>query len=303
MSTVTATGATLNRAEWLELRRGVLGASEAAAALGVSPYQTPVELWQRKVGLMNDQDESEAMRWGNLLEPVILAEYQHRTGRVVAATQEFRVHPGYPCLAATLDARCEDGRLVEVKTANAWAKEWGDEQTDEVPEPYLIQVAQQMAVTGAAVADVAVLIGGQRLKVYTVERNEGLIGRVVAGGLRFWGCVERREPPTWGRMDAEALAVLHPDCTGEAPWSPEDAEAVAEFVRQYEVDKGFVKLAEDRLDHLKGQILAAMGDARTGRLPDGRSVRRFRQEVAARQVNYESKAYVKHYFTIVKGER
>lgn len=293
----------MTREEWLAERRNSLGASEAAAALGVSPYQTPIELWQRKLGIMPDQDESEAMRWGSLLEPIILAEYQRRTGRRVVAEQEFLRHPGYPCLTATLDARCEDGRLVEVKTASAWAREWGEESTDEVPEPYLVQVAHQFAVTGAMVADVVVLIGGQRLLTYTVERNEVLVDHVVRRGLEFWGHVEARTPPTWGRLDPRALAVLHPECTGEAPWSPDDADAAARLVEQYEADAEALKLIESRQEHHRGLILASMGDARIGRLPDGRCVKRFLQHVEGRHVSYEAKPYVKHYFRVVKGER
>lgn len=301
MSIVTSNGKTLTRQEWLARRRESLGASEAAAALGVSPWQTPVELWQRKLGLIGEQDESEAMRWGSLLEPVILAEYQRRTGRRVVATQEFLSHPGYPFLTATLDARCDDGRLVEVKTASAWAKEWGDEGSDEVPETYLVQVAQQLAVTGAKVADVAVLIGGQRLRVFTVERDEILIEYVLMRGQRFWACVESREPPTWGRLDAASLAIRHPECAGDAMWSIEDAESVAAMVAQYETDGREAKLIDDRREHCKGLILAAMGSAQFGALPDGRRIKRFRQEVPGRSVAYEAKPYIKHYFSITKG--
>lgn len=299
----TATAEKLTREEWLELRRKSLGASEAAAALGVSPYQTPVELWQRKVGLIPDQEESEAMRWGSLLEPVILGEYARRTGRRIVGEQGFTRHPGYPCLTATPDAVTEDGRLVEVKTASAWAKEWGDEDSDEIPDHYLIQVAHQMAVTGAEVADVAVLIGGQRLRIYTVPRDESLVQEVVRGGLRFWEHVERQEPPTWGRMTPQTLAVRFPECHGEAEWSAEDAAAIGQLVTEIEMDGRSLKLVEERLDRLKALVLERMGNAQVGRLPDGRRVKRFLEHVAARDVSYTSKAYTKHYFRVLKGER
>lgn len=295
-------GTQLTREAWLTLRRQSLGASEAAAALGVSPYVTPVELWQRKLGIAPEQPETEAMRWGTLLEPLILAEYQARTGRRVVATQEYRVHPDHPHLTATLDGRCEDGRLVEIKTASAWAREWGAEDTDEVPEPYLVQVAQQMAVTGADTADVVVLIGGQRLRIYNVPRNDRLVDLVVEEGTRFWRCVERRSPPDWGRRTASDLAAVYPGCEGEAAWSLEDAERITGFLDQIEVDKHAAKVIEARIEDNKAHVLKAMGTARTGTLPDGRTVKRFRQEVAAKTVSYEAKAYVRHYFTVLGGK-
>lgn len=289
------------RESWLEARRSSLGASEAAAALGVSPYATPIELWQRKLGLAAEQPENEAMRWGTLLEPLILREYQDRTGLQVVATQERRIHPDHSCLTATLDARCDDGRIVEVKTASAWAKEWGEEGSDDVPEPYLVQVAQQMACSGAGRADLVVLIGGQRLKVYEIPRDDALIARVVEGGLRFWRCVENREPPTWGRLDAAALAVLHPQCQGVADWSLEDADAVGNHVLVYETSKADIKLLEERAEHARGHILQALGSAQIGRLPDGRVVKRFLRTEPPRQVSYVTKETTKHYFMITKG--
>ena len=34
-----------NTPEWLEMRRTGIGASDAAAVLGISPFKTNVELW------------------------------------------------------------------------------------------------------------------------------------------------------------------------------------------------------------------------------------------------------------------
>lgn len=294
--------ATITRDAFLAERRKTLGASETAAALGVSPYASPIDLWQQKLGLAPEVEENEAMRWGKRLEPLILDAYQDLTGRRIVGTQIKLHHPDHSCLTATLDAVCEDGRIVEAKTTG-WAREWGEVGSDEIPELYLVQVAQQLAITGATVADVPVLIGGQRLKIYTVERDDALIGRVINGALRFWDHVERREPPTWGRMDARALAVLNPECEGEAPWDLEDAEAIEQLVLRYEVDKREIEMIEARSEETKIAILSAMGNAKYGTLPDGRRIKRFLQEMPSRVVNYVAKAHTRHYFLVTKGEQ
>jgi predicted phage-related endonuclease len=36
------------RDAWLDIRKQGIGASDAAAAVGVSPYQSPLELWMIK---------------------------------------------------------------------------------------------------------------------------------------------------------------------------------------------------------------------------------------------------------------
>jgi predicted phage-related endonuclease len=43
---------------------------------------------------------------------------------------------------------------------------------DGVPEYVQLQVMHQLAVTGKQAADVAVLIGGQELQVFRIERDE-----------------------------------------------------------------------------------------------------------------------------------
>ena len=45
-----------DRAEWLEARKDGLGASDAAALLGLSPWKTNVQLWEEKCGLVIPED-------------------------------------------------------------------------------------------------------------------------------------------------------------------------------------------------------------------------------------------------------
>ena len=41
---------TASREEWLALRRGYIGGSDAAAVVGLSPYVTPYQVWAEKTG-------------------------------------------------------------------------------------------------------------------------------------------------------------------------------------------------------------------------------------------------------------
>ena len=47
-----------DRETWLAERNRSVGASEAAAVLGVCPYATPIDVWQRKLGLAPPMPES-----------------------------------------------------------------------------------------------------------------------------------------------------------------------------------------------------------------------------------------------------
>jgi putative phage-type endonuclease len=65
---------TIERAEWLEVRKTGIGGSDAAAAVGLSPYKSPLELWLEKTNRdatlpkPDPQDTTEPVYWGTLLE-------------------------------------------------------------------------------------------------------------------------------------------------------------------------------------------------------------------------------------------
>lgn len=286
-----------NESAWLAERKNSVGSSDSPAILGVSPFTTPIDAWQRKLGLAPEQEENEAMRWGKLLEPLILQEYTAATGRAMAETQRFVRHPEYPWMTATIDGLTTDGRIVEVKTTSAWAREWGEEDTDQVPESYLVQVHHQMACTGVGEADVAVLIGGQRFRLYKVERNADLVELIEAKCAEFWECVRDRTPPTWGRMDARTLAILNPDCFGSVDLDV----ATARIVDNYEAWGKWIKALEEQREEARRKILQVLGNAQFGFLPDGRLVKRIIQDVAESVRTVTTKAHKRHYFRVLKG--
>lgn len=282
-----------NRTEWEAERRRVLGASEVAAAVGLCPFTTPVELWQRKMGLAPGFVASEASEWGLALEPVVLGKYAERTGRRIERQQVYLRHEEYPWLIATVDAVADDGRLVEVKTTGAhMAASWGEDGTDEIPDSYTLQVTQQMALHGARLADVAVLIGGQRMRIHPVQYDPDLAGKILAGAIRFWECVQTGTPPDWGRQTAATLAILNPWCEGscELPLS------VQADVQIYLDAKADAKSAEARATNARARVLAAMGNAKESSMQDGRVIRRYLVEVPERTHTVTS--HVKHYFTV-----
>ena len=41
---------TLDRQQWLSVRQGGIGSSDAAAAVGLCPYKSQLELWMEKTG-------------------------------------------------------------------------------------------------------------------------------------------------------------------------------------------------------------------------------------------------------------
>ena len=213
----------LDRDQWLQVRQGGIGSSDAAASVGLNPYHSQLELWMEKTGRApvappgdGGADDLSPMYWGSLLEPIVAAHYTRRTGNRVRRINAVLQHPEHPWMLANIDREvmgAPDVQLLECKTAGiqgAWL--W----RDGVPEYVQLQVQHQLAVTGKQAADVAVLLGGQELQIFRIERDEELIAQLITLEREFWGYVERdQQPPADGSDSADrALRALYPRDTG-----------------------------------------------------------------------------------------
>lgn len=183
-------------AEHQEQRAKGIGGSEVAAILGLSPWKTPYQVWQDKMGLSGKRDETPAMAWGTKLEPIIRQAYSDETGRIVRLPGHL-ADDDCPQMIGTVDGIAEDGeasRVLEVKTAK-FAQEWGEPGTDEIPMVYILQVQQYMRITKLPLADVAVLIGGNDFRIYEVLADIELQDIMIEKIMAFWKLVESGEPP------------------------------------------------------------------------------------------------------------
>jgi len=213
---------TLSREDWLDVRKTGIGSSDAAAAVGLNPYQSQLELWLIKTGRdqnlpkVDAHDETSPMYWGTLLEPIVAAHYVKRTGLKVRRVNAVLQHPQVPWMLANIDREVlgsTEVSILECKTAGIHGSRlW----KDGVPEYVQIQVQHQLAVTGKAAADVAVLLGGQELQVHRVSRDEALIANLMELETRFWAFVESDTPPPADGSDSagQALQALFPQDNG-----------------------------------------------------------------------------------------
>lgn len=186
------------RAEWLAQRRTGIGGSDVAAILGLSKWSTPLQVYQQKRGELGEQPENDAMRWGRYLEPVVRQAYADETGNEVRVLPTMIRHPAHDFMVANLDGfvapEHAPRRVFEAKTARS-AEGWGEPGTDQIPQPYLLQVQHYLAVTGFIVADVAVLIGGSDFRLYEVPEDRELQEMLVDAEHEFWRRVQRGDPP------------------------------------------------------------------------------------------------------------
>ncbi|WGS50138.1 YqaJ viral recombinase family protein [Paraburkholderia sp. D15] len=207
--------ADLSRDDWLAVRRTGIGGSDAAAAVGLNPYLSPLELWLDKTGRAeglprpDPADTTSPTYWGTLLEPIVAAVYTQQTGNKVRKVNAVLRHRSIPFMLANIDREVvgvPDVQVLECKTAGEFgARLW----RDGVPEYVQLQVQHQLAVTGKQAAHVAVLLCGQALEVHRIERDDALIGRLIELEARFWRFVETDSPPPADGSESADRALRH----------------------------------------------------------------------------------------------
>lgn len=177
----------LSRQEWLKYRTKGIGGSDVSIIAGINPFKSVHQLWLEKTGQMEPEEgSSEYTHFGTLLEPIVRKEFTERTGIKVRQKHMLLQSEEYPFMFADLDGVInEDGGLCifEAKTASAYKQEVWEEGT---PAPYILQVQHYMAVTGAKKTYIAALVGGNHFFWHEIERDEEMIGKIIAMEKYFW---------------------------------------------------------------------------------------------------------------------
>lgn len=72
-----------SREKWLKLREEGIGSSEVSTIMGYNPFETPYQLWRRKMGIDPPTEENYAMKRGHFLEDAVAQFYADATGREI----------------------------------------------------------------------------------------------------------------------------------------------------------------------------------------------------------------------------
>jgi putative phage-type endonuclease len=217
---------------WLKLRKEGLGASDAAAACGLSRYCQPVTLWKDKVteavnaeDITVGEEVNEAIEWGNYAEGRIRQKAKQHFfpddphGIINPGRYRIQRHAEHRWMTATLDGWIQEpndkilelydgfpaeafdkikGRgVLEIKTSGH-ENDWGDNAM-EYPLEYMCQVQHAMAVMGYSWGILACLLagyGGLRVKYFGFVEVEEFQAALIAKERDFWlNNVERRVAP------------------------------------------------------------------------------------------------------------
>lgn len=275
---VTPTGMLLAQEEelsaaWFAARRDGITGSDIAGILGMDRYGSPLSVYLDKLGERPDIPRSpelvEAAEMGRELEEFIARRFAARTGHQVVTFKGTLAHVDAPWMRANLDRFVVEGGdtltpTVDLATALLECKNRSERQLDAwkdgVPDGPGLQTHWYLAVSGYQRAYVAVLVGGNKLLVHVIERDEELLAQIVdmAAQFRTEHVLKRVPPPIDGSpATAELLAHMH-DVEPESVTvlDPADIEPLLERRAQLKADANAL---EDDLREVENRMKDAIG--------------------------------------------
>lgn len=263
-----------DRESWLDGRSHGVGASEAAIVQGVSTFSTELELWMLKSGhaTRSDADFRAEAEWGLRLQPAIAQAYADQTGEPLADCEGTIVIDEEHRTTATLDYLDAENQPVEVKKVLSFQR---DKWADGVPQEYLIQVQQQIHLTGANSATIVVLLGDCDFRTYPVDRDDVVIDEILSANLAFWDRVESGDPPMPDFEHSTTADLLREMDADESRSKVLDFR-VQSTVNAYLDAKDQIRQFEAERNKREAMILHAMDGATLAMLPDGRRLVRKR---------------------------
>lgn len=268
--------AVMTREEWLAERKTGIGASEAAAVAGCSPWSTPLGVYFDKTGQVPNEEREPTpwQKWGLKLEDQVANDYREESGVPIEKAPQLMRYADWPVMLASCDYWVPGERVSDIKCVfNNRSQQFGEEGTDEIPPHYALQLQQQMAVAEVDQADlVCLFLGAWKVKVYHVARKQDVIDNLLQIEQDFWQRVLNHDPPLPDFEHPTTLELLNSlDPEGEITLLGDDALQLA---NQYEALGEFLSGSKKQRDAVKAKLIALMGDAPQGDLPDGRTITR-----------------------------
>lgn len=288
--------------EWHAIRATGIGASEAAAACGLSKWEQTIELYLRKRGEAPPKDETRAMVIGTEVEQSICRIWSRLNGQTPRYPLATVRHPEFPFILATPDAELSVEEGLEFKAMGSYrARQVEKYGLAEIIPEYVCQAQQQMAVMGWKVVRLVALVD-MEIHEWPIERNERLINVLIGRETVFWDHVQRGVPPDLDFNKAGALRAvqaLYPEIH-EGAIVRLDSEASEAWRRIRE--RNAINRENDNLNELdKARVLSRIGSNYAGVLDDGSAMIR-RKKIAATRISYERKEYVDVREVKYKGE-
>lgn len=269
---------------WLEQRRTqdggtVFGASEVPALMGVSPYDSLVDLVIKKVNPDFSSSSNDATLRGHILEPSLIEYARRHYGEIVLPDVMYQRHR----IVATLDGIqfADDGtpiRTIEAKTTTAYAL------SEELPITYFWQAQAQMDAVGCDETVVVALDRYMRLGFWQVSKDDTAIEEMRHQAERIGRKIDEGEiiSEIDNALTSKQVELLFPKPKGEKELTPSEIALIAEW----RASKDAVQIAKDLEDTLRDRVANMLRDCEIGTF-NGQAIITYKRQTRKGSIDVE----------------
>lgn len=252
------------REEWLKVRESGIGSSEIATIVGLNPWETPYQLWRRKVGIDAPKEENFAMRAGHYLEDAVSRFWMDETGREIIKRSAgdwlirdderpyLQVSPDRTYWLAGEKRNENNKGILECKTTQMQV------DGDDLPKHWFCQVQYQLGVAGLEHGSLAWLCSGREFGYRDIDFVPDFYQWLVEEASRFWhdNVLARVEPSAISVKDVLLKYNRHAD--GKII---EVGADILDACTELKEVKRQIKELDERKEALEERIKMAFGDA------------------------------------------
>lgn len=188
---------------WHEERKGAITATSVAAIMGLSPWQTALDVYLDKISEEIDDTDNENMARGRRAERYVLETYIENTGYTLEVNLPTLTHPKYSFMKGNIDARVK-GQNIIVEAKSSKSTSW-----NELPIYYKTQVAFYAMISNAERVDIPVLFSGWEYGCFSYYRDPEFEKEIEEAVCNFWNnhVIPRIPPPA---QNLEDMVKLYP---------------------------------------------------------------------------------------------
>lgn len=177
-----------------EVRKTFIGASDVPIIMGVSPWKSPLALWEEKIGISQDRTDNHHVRRGKEYESCALNKFEELVPGVFMPC--FKRDERVSWMAANLDGYdMASHTLVEIKcpSPTSFAKIVSE---DDIPTMYQYQMCWQKHVSKAEKCYFfAYECNSDNYYMKEFNPPEGMFDELFEECEYFWDCVKKGQPP------------------------------------------------------------------------------------------------------------
>ena len=264
-----------------------IGAGDIGAILGLSPWQTPAQIWARLSGLQPPSESTPAMARGNLIERALLWDVADREGVPYHSTFDPRAdrsqaglyqgppysadransieHPEFPWAVCRPDAWLVKAKdycspyLVEAKTTRSF-RDWEDIAGKPIlPPSYYVQVQWQMFVTGCCITYVEAFCTMTDERRSIVVRGSAKHQARILAKVSAWRKRHLVDGEMPENVTTDIIGLVYPKPREPETWV-EPTEELVELATQYANARAVEAQAKRDAEQARDKLCLAIAD-------------------------------------------